>query len=465
MKLYYQPEGFCFGDCMPFGKGKEFYLFHQRDARNPEPLPNCEPFGWELVTTKDFVHYDYKGLAIPPGDYDAQDQFIFAGSVFEDKDNLFHDFYTGFNRDYIKEDRPSQVLMHATSKDLLHWEKSEEKVTFTPQEGYDKDDWRDPFVLWDEEKERYILILGGRHITGKRLLNGCTVWFTSKDLKHWRFEGDFYRPNAFTMHEMPDLFRMGDWWYHIITEYSDRNKMVYRMSKSLEGPWLTPEDDAFDGRAYYAGRTFSLNGKRILFGWVPTKENDDDRKNFQWGGTFVPYEVLQREDGTLGVRMPQTMEDAFNPAENCSAMVLESSDAEECFVLADESSDIFLFDADISFMEGTRSFTLRCKADPETFESYQFNFLIHENRVVFEKTPNTPWFQCMNIGLERPLVLEAEKHYHIRLVVDDTIGTLFVDDIALNVRMYNEYGTAIAMSVTGGLLNLEGAKIANGLKK
>ena len=32
-KLYYQPEGFWFGDCMPFGKGDEFYLFHQRDNR------------------------------------------------------------------------------------------------------------------------------------------------------------------------------------------------------------------------------------------------------------------------------------------------------------------------------------------------------------------------------------------------------------------------------------------------
>lgn len=73
------------------------------------------------------------------------------------------------------------------------------------------------------------------------------------------------------MHEMPDLFKIGDWWYHIVTEYSDRSKMVYRMSKSLEGPWIAPKDDAFDGRSYYAGRTFELNGQRILFGWVATR--------------------------------------------------------------------------------------------------------------------------------------------------------------------------------------------------
>jgi len=52
-KLYYQPEGFWFGDCMPFGKDDKFYLFHQRDTRKPGPFG--EPFGWDLAVTSDFV--------------------------------------------------------------------------------------------------------------------------------------------------------------------------------------------------------------------------------------------------------------------------------------------------------------------------------------------------------------------------------------------------------------------------
>ena len=54
-KLYYQYPGTWFGDCMPYGKGNEFYLFHQRDNRNPGPFG--EPFGWDLATTSDFVNY------------------------------------------------------------------------------------------------------------------------------------------------------------------------------------------------------------------------------------------------------------------------------------------------------------------------------------------------------------------------------------------------------------------------
>ena len=78
------------------------------------------------------------------------------------------------------------------------------------------------------------------------------------------------------MHEMPDLFKIGEWWYLITTEYSHASKQVYRMAKSLKGPWIAPEDDGFDGRAYYAGRTFELNGQRIIFGWVPSRANETD---------------------------------------------------------------------------------------------------------------------------------------------------------------------------------------------
>ena len=311
-KLYYQFPETWFGDCMPFGHGDKFYLYHQRDTRKPGPFG--EPFGWDLATTSDFVHYEDCGVAIPRGTDEEQDQFIFAGSVFE-AEGQYHIFYTGYNRDYPALGKPSQVLMHAYSDDLVTWHKTQDALTFTPQEGYDPDDWRDPWVIRDEENDQYLLVLGTRLQGPKTRQTGRTVKFTSKDLKNWKFEGDFWAPDLYTMHEMPDLFKIGDWWYHIVTEYSDRSKMVYRMSKSLNGPWIAPKDDAFDGRAYYAGRTFELNGQRILFGWVATKDKDDDDENFIWAGTFMAHEVYQKEDGTLGVRIPETVWNAFDKEE------------------------------------------------------------------------------------------------------------------------------------------------------
>ena len=82
-------------------------------------------------------------------------------------------------------------MLHATSKDGITWEKSKEALEIPPQEGYDKRNWRDPFVLWDEEREEYLLILGARKGEDKRKQTGRLVHFTSKDLKKWEFKGEF----------------------------------------------------------------------------------------------------------------------------------------------------------------------------------------------------------------------------------------------------------------------------------
>mgnify|MGYP000807493691 FL=1 len=46
-QLYYQPEGIWVGDIMPYGKEGQFYVYHQRDTRNPGPFG--EPLGWALA--------------------------------------------------------------------------------------------------------------------------------------------------------------------------------------------------------------------------------------------------------------------------------------------------------------------------------------------------------------------------------------------------------------------------------
>ena len=85
-KLYYQFPGTWFGDCMPFGHGDKFYLYHQRDTRKPGPFG--EPFGWDLATTSDFVHYEDKGVAIPRGTDEEQDQFSLQEVFSRQKDSI-----------------------------------------------------------------------------------------------------------------------------------------------------------------------------------------------------------------------------------------------------------------------------------------------------------------------------------------------------------------------------------------
>ena len=461
-RLYYQsPDAVC-GDFMPFGEDGTFYLFYLRDPRVGGRSMG-KPFGWDLLKTKDFVHYEDLGNAIPHGTDEEQDQYVFSGSVIKAL-GQYHAFYTGNNMLFPQQGKPGQVQMHAVSEDLLHWTKTDEDLDLMAQPGYDPDDWRDPFLLWDEERQEYRMFLGARKAGPKTQQTGRTVWYTSKDLKTWEFQGDFWAPDLYTMHEMPDVFYMDGWWYHIITEYSHRSKMIYRMSKSLQGPWLTPKDDAFDGRAYYAARTFAMDGKRYLLGWVPTKVEDSDKGAFQWAGTFVPHQLYQREDGTLGCAMPDTVRAAFAEGENLEDVALAAAPARQEKVLREDGGDFFKLELDVSFQEGVSTFGLRFYGNQETGESYQYLFHVGENRVIFEKSPNWPWPDEQNIGQERPIHLEPGKTYHVDLIVDDTIATLYVDGVALNARAYRKFGTAVSACATDGTVELKNITLSRDLK-
>lgn len=84
--IYYQPEGYAFGDCMPFYKDGKFYLYHQRDTRNPGPFG--EPFGWALAITEDFVHYEDKGEVLLRGKIQNKINSFLQEVYLKAKDNI-----------------------------------------------------------------------------------------------------------------------------------------------------------------------------------------------------------------------------------------------------------------------------------------------------------------------------------------------------------------------------------------
>ena len=86
---------------------------------------------------------------------------------------------------------------------------------------------------------------------------------------------------------------------------------------------------------------------------------------------------------------------------------------------------------------------------------------LREGKLEFTPAPQYPWFQVNNMGLERPLFFKGEGTHHVRLVVDDDIATIFVDDVALNARFCNKQGQGVALTVTDGALKCANATIAS----
>ena len=57
-------------------------------------------------------------------------------------------------------------------------------------------------------------------------------------------------------------------------------------------------------------------------------------------------------------------------------------------------------------------------------------------------------------------LLDSGKKYHVQIIVDDTIATLYVDGVALNTRMYTNSGEGICLGVTDGSAVFENQSIA-----
>lgn len=237
---------------------------------------------------------------------------MFTGCCIKDGDT-YYIFYTGHNPHLRAKGLPEQKVLRATSKDLINWEKDKDFV-FEAPEWLEMHDFRDPFVFYDEDKKKYCMLLAGR-VKNENPVNskGVTLIAYSDDLTSWEVAKEpFYEPHAYFTHECPDLFKMGNYWYLVFSEFTDKIVTTYRISESPFGPWRTPLVNNFDAHAFYAAKSTTDGKRRILFGWNCIKFDEKDDNFWQWGGTVIPHEIVQAEDGTLYIKCPEEVRAAYS---------------------------------------------------------------------------------------------------------------------------------------------------------
>ena len=299
--LYPAPENAYVGDTMPFvtedGTLELYYLYdtdHNGQAYHPI---------WKY-STKNLYEYEDHGMVLNFGLMSDPDPAIGTGSVMQDQDGLYHLFYTGHN-DTGNDGMGKECVMHATSTDRENWTKIPEDTFFSP-EDYSKDDFRDPEVFWVEEEQCYWLLIAAR----EKIMGGVVAKYTSTDLKNWEFKGPIFAPHAQYMLECPDLFKMGDKYY---LTYSWDCVTYYAVADDMNGPFTAPEDNVLDGNGFifYAAKTAELNGNRYLCGWLGRAGLAEDSGIYQWAGNVLNHQLVQKDDGRLGVKAPETFKEYF----------------------------------------------------------------------------------------------------------------------------------------------------------
>ena len=441
--LYPAPEGGYVGDVMPFVTDDgtlELYYLYDTDHNGQGYHPIYK------YSTDDLVGFDDHGMVLNFGQMSDPDPALGTGSVIQDSDGLYHLFYTGHN-DTGNGGRGRECVMHASSTDRETWVKDEEPLFFAP-EGYSKDDFRDPEVFWVEDDQCYWLLMAANENT----LGGVVVKYVSDDLRNWEFIGPIFAPLDQYMCECPDLFCIGDTWY---LTYSWDCVTYYAIGDSMEGPFVPPRDNILDGKGsmegsgfvFYAAKTAQLGDDIYLCGWLGRAGLTSDSGMYQWAGSVMNHQLVQHEDGTLGVKAPETFDDYFTVEKPITAAALEGDvtidgntitlQAEEYgYALADMGTRpaTMTLECDVTMDDGGRvgfafggsdqdeTYTALCLDGRENllhYEGYEIDELVKYEPAAFTKFDFS----------------RSETH-HVKLVCENEIVVLYVDDVkALSSRI------------------------------
>lgn len=296
--MFIKQENGYVGDPIPYFDGEKMNIYYLHDSRRAGPF-----HPWYLFQTSDFLSYQDKGEVISTAKSSSEiatnpDYALGTGSVIQDKNGLYHAFYTGWNNHDDFE--YTEKIQHATSSDLVNWTK-------IPQDGFygGLDDFRDPYVYYDVDNDRYSML-----ITTKFNNKGIIAEYVSNDLVSWSNNGIFFSNDAGTYNlECPTYMFWNGYYYLTYSEQasdgSSTRVMRYRYKKNVTDAWIKPEIDYIDGAGFYAGKIEKFKDDRLLsFGWVGTKVNEMDSEKFDWGGNLVVHEINQNLDGSLYASVP-----------------------------------------------------------------------------------------------------------------------------------------------------------------
>ena len=299
------------GDIMPFFDNGKFHIYFLHDAQN-KPAGKGFHDIHEYQST-DLAHFSYNGQMIPYGNTTEADFGVGTGSVVK-VGNLYYFYYTGHNGiAAFLESNPRESVLCATSTDLKSWTKIT-NFKITAPAGYYDYDFRDPHVFFNEELNKYSMLVSTQTEPGRKAV---LLHFTTADPAsgNWEVQAPIYTTTSqenYLMMECADVFKMGNYWYMFFSEnWSGTKGTHYKMATSFNGPWTTPENDRIDGEYFYAGKTASNGSKRYVFGWTARKSPENDGGNKDWAGNMVIHELVQNSDGTLGVLAPEAVKDLF----------------------------------------------------------------------------------------------------------------------------------------------------------
>ena len=242
-----------------------FYLQAPRSLGDPELRHHNATIGHAV--SRDLRRWEVLPDALgtgAPGAFD--DLATWTGSVVR-HDGRWHLFYTGIARAEAGE---VQRIGHASSDDLLTWERDGLLLEADPR-WYDREHWRDPWVEWDPERERWDML-----ICATSAGRGIVAHAHSPDLRAWTTGPPLSPPTAHVQLEVPQLVQRNGGWWVLFSDVFAGSGIHYLAAPERLGPYSAESRDLLPDarpRHHYAGRVLEHGGESLLFAWLMDDED------------------------------------------------------------------------------------------------------------------------------------------------------------------------------------------------
>lgn len=452
MPRTFKPPHARVGDTIPFFWDGTFHVFYLK--RYADDTHDRIETDWWHLATDDLVDIEEVGVAITRGGIRDTDHSTATGSIVRVGEE-FHAYYTGFSGWQLANGGRHQTILRATSPDLVSWTKDASFALVADESRYEPHEWRDPFVFWDDEAACFRMLIAAQSNDGPALRRGVTAQATSPDGEHWTLGDPFWAPALFSMHECPDLFRMGDRWYLVYSTLTDRTVTRYRTAPTLAGPWTAPDDDELDGLGLYAAKTVSDGDRRYLVGWCPNYTAGKDGATWLWGGDLVMHELTPAADGRLLVHSVERARDALiaradAPAATFDAVRVASAHGYSTRSLGAQPH-AGVVDLTLTPAHGTKVFGVELRTDDDRRHGYSVCFEPALRRVRIDRLDRFGANAPFDV---RPFVLENDD-VTLSIEFDGEVTRVYVDgEKAITFRGYDLTGDQLAVFVEEGAVDV-----------
>lgn len=438
------------GDAFPFYFEGEWHIFHMR-------MPNIAH-----LVTKDFLTYHEYPDVISPGGHGTPDSNGGAtGCIIEHK-GKFYCFYTG-----------NQNVCLATSNNLRDWKKYGKNPLWEGDNVlYDKENFRDPYVFFNEDEGLWWMLIGTKMASGHRQRTGCVGLAKSTNLIEWSTAKPLWNPGVGPHMDCPQLVKEKDKWFLL---YLHRNTL-YQHARSPEGPFMRVFTNQLGTALSNAGSRVATDGNRwISLPFITQLKDQNEYGDWKYGGIFcVPRELSFHSDGSVTeapVREKiidlQTRKSIFNleKTKPLTGNWILSQENLACesqsggTLLINDSPKNAYIELDIDFSVSNMQAHILFRLDSQFHTGYQLS--LHSDTQMLYLRPLSEWDTALELAA-RPINIVPQIPVKVRIFFWDSVLDVFVaDKYSLSARLYRYKEGEMAVEFRDGLGTISNVRIVD----